>query len=115
MNHNEVVRPNHFEGGSNLSQGGANGKDHDLASVVNSVARTYDSDASAGGAATETLAVSGLKGSDKILSVQVKTKGSNAVGVAGWSNQADDSLDVDFTADPGAGAIVQVLAQRQRK
>lgn len=111
---NEVVKSNHFEGGKNLSKGGSQGAESDLASVVNSVARTYDSDPSAGGGATESLTVTGLKASDKILAVQVKTKGANAVGVAGWSNQGADALDVDFTADPGVGAVVQVLAQRQK-
>lgn len=110
---NEVVKANHFEGGKNISQGGTEGSGKDIASVLNSMAQTYDSDPSVGGAATEALPVSGLKASDKILGVHVKTKGANAVGVAGWSNQADDSLDVDFTGDPGAGAIVQVLVQRQ--
>jgi len=111
---NEVVKANHFEGGKNIAAGGTEGAGKDLASVINSIAQTYDSSASAGGGATESLNVTGLKSTDKILGVHVKTKGANAVGIAGWSNQADDSLDVDFTADPGVGAIVQVVVQRQK-
>ena len=111
---NEVVKGNHFEGGSNLTPGGAKGKESDLANVVNAIARTYDSDATTGGGTSEALTVTGLKETDKILAVQIKTKGANAAAVAGWSSQTDDSLTAEFTADPGAGAVVQVLAQRQK-
>ena len=71
-----------------------------------------DSDASSGGNATETMTVTGLLESDEILSVTQKTAGGNGTAVVSYDNQADDALDITWTADPGAGAVIQVMVKR---
>lgn len=70
----------------------------------------YDSAASAGGAATETLTVTGLAAADEILSVSQKTKGANGTALNKWTDTARtaNQLAVEWTGNPGAGAIVRV-------
>jgi hypothetical protein len=72
----------------------------------------YDSAASAGGSATETLTITGLAAADTILSVSQKTPGANSTAIIGWANQAANSLDLTWTGDPGAGAIVRVAVRK---
>lgn len=71
-----------------------------------------DSSASLGGAAFETLVVTGLLATDTILSVSQFTKGANSVAAIGWDTQANNSLKVYWTADPGVGAVVRVAYKR---
>lgn len=75
---------------------------------------TYDSAASAGGGAAETLTVTGLAAADSILSVSQKTKGANSTALVQWTDTARtvNQLAVAWTADPGAGAIVRVAVRK---
>lgn len=73
---------------------------------------SFESDPSAGGGATETLTVTGLLATDEIISVTMKTQGANPAQIAEYANQDDDELDVTFSADPGAGAVVEVTVKR---
>ncbi len=71
----------------------------------------YDSAASAGGAATETLTVTGLAAADLILAVSQKTKGANGTAVIRWTDtsRTANQLAVEWTGNPGAGAVLRVL------
>ena len=112
------LKANHFEGGSNLTDGGKKQNGEDLASLLNDVMGNANivkltSDAGAGGAATENdLAVSGLLAADTILSVSQRVAGANSLPLLGWADQKDGSLDFVYSADPGAGAICEVLVLR---
>lgn len=68
-----------------------------------------DSVATVGGTATETVAVIGLRATSKVLSVSQMTKGASDLPLLGWANVADDSLDIVYSADMGAGAVVRVV------
>lgn len=70
------------------------------------------SDASAGGASSEILTVTGLLATDTIISVSQQTPGGNNTAVTGWSGQADNALTVQWTANPGANAVVAVAVLR---
>jgi len=72
----------------------------------------YTSAASSGGGASETMTVTGLAATDTVLSVTQSTKGANNTAVTGWSGLALNAIDIDWTADPGAGAKVDVLVRR---
>lgn len=74
-----------------------------------------DSDASSGGAASETLTVTGLLTTDKILSATIVEDGANAAYIqeAAKTCATDDEYVVKFNTDPGAGAEVRVLAERE--
>ena len=72
----------------------------------------YDSAASAGGAASEALTVTGLLTTDTILAVSQKTKGANGTAIINFGTLIADGLTVEYTADPGAGSIVTVLVKQ---
>lgn len=74
----------------------------------------YDSAASSGGAATEQLTVTGLAVADEILSVTQKVKGANGTALIAWTDgsRTVNKLDVEWTANPGANAVVRVLARK---
>lgn len=72
----------------------------------------YDSNASSGGSGTETLTVTGLASTDEILSVSQKAAGGSATAMIGWANQTTNALDVTWTANPGAGAIIRVAVRK---
>lgn len=74
---------------------------------------SLDSAASAGGAATEVLAVAGLLATDTVLAVSQRVKGANNTAVTGFGAPGAGTLSVDYTANPGAGSIVRVLVKRQ--
>lgn len=78
---------------------------------VNSII-VFSSTATAGGAATEAVTVTGLLSSDTILSVSQKTKGGNSLPLLGWSTQINDGITVIYSADMGSGAIVLVSVKR---
>lgn len=65
-----------------------------------------------GGAASEDLVVPGLLSTDSVVSVSHVSGGTATVAVTGWSAVLDGGLTVAFTADPGAGAVVQVAVLR---
>lgn len=74
-----------------------------------------DSDAGAGGAASEAMTVTGLTTDDTVLAVTQKTAGAGAgKTLIGWSTQANDAITGIWDADPGAGAVIQVLVKRSR-
>lgn len=73
---------------------------------------SFESAASAGGSATETMTVTGLLATDEIIGVTLKTAGANPVSFQSYANQANDALDVTFSGDPGVGAIVEVTVKR---
>ncbi len=69
----------------------------------------YDSTATTGGAAIETVVVTGLAAADTVLAVSAKVSGANAAGLVAFSAPGAGYLDVRFTTNPGAGAVVRVL------
>lgn len=71
--------------------------------------QVYTSSAGAGGAATEAMTLTGLAAGDTILAVTQKTKGANSLPLLGWSTQAANALTGIWSADPGAGAVIQVF------
>lgn len=82
-----------------------------LGNLVN--IQAYTSAASAGGAASEALTVTGLAAGDTILAVSQKTAGAGTgKNLIGWSTQAADALTVTWDSNPGAGAVVVVLVQK---
>ena len=68
--------------------------------------------AAAGGAASEALTVTGLLANDEILAVSQRVAGASNTAVTGFNTQIADGLTVEWTADPGAGAIVDVEFRR---
>jgi hypothetical protein len=80
-------------------------------------ALSLDSNASAGGAATETLTVTGLLTTDTIRAVSQFVKGANGTAPIAYGNASGavtvaNQLPVEWTANPGAGAKVRVAIQR---
>lgn len=75
--------------------------------------QAYTSSASAGGAASEAMTVTGLAAGDTILAVSQKTAGAGTgKNLIGWSTQAANALTVTWDANPGAGAVIVVLVQK---
>ena len=68
----------------------------------------YMSAASSGGAASEAMVVTGLLATDKILSIDQAIAGANDVAYTEFSGQVDDGLNIAWTGDPGAGAIMKI-------
>jgi hypothetical protein len=66
----------------------------------------------AGGAASEAMTVPGLLASDTVLSVSQSVPGANSLPLLGFNTQANNSLTVEFSADPGAGAVILVAVKR---
>jgi hypothetical protein len=80
-------------------------------------ALSLDSNASAGGAATETMTVTGLLTTDTIRAVSQFVKGANGTATIAYGNASGavtvaNQLPVEWTANPGAGAKVRVAIQR---
>lgn len=73
-----------------------------------------DSAVSAGGAANETLTVTGLLTTDVVISARMTTEGANNVAVKTFAKACAiaGQYAVEWTADPGAGAIVTLAIQR---
>lgn len=78
------------------------------------VVQALSSSASAGGSANETLTVTGLLTTDTILSAIMTTEGANNVAVKTFaaSCAVNGQYAVEWTADPGAGAVVKVCFSR---
>ncbi len=76
-----------------------------------------DSSASAGGAATETLTVTGLLTTDVLLAVSQFVKGANGTALIAYGGatgvcSVNGQLGVEWTANPGAGAKLRVEVLR---
>lgn len=72
----------------------------------------YDSAASAGGAVTEALTVTGLAATDQILAVSQRVTGANNTSLKSFGAPGTNTLTIGWTANPGAGAIVRVFIRR---
>lgn len=72
----------------------------------------FDSAAYGGGSATPTLTVTGLLATDSIVAVTQKTANANSLPLLGWSNAANDAIDVKYSANPGANGVVTVSVRR---
>lgn len=70
--------------------------------------QTYTSSASAGGAATEVMTLTGLAAADTILAVSQSVKGANSLPLLGYGTQAANALTATWSANPGAGAVIVV-------
>ena len=117
----KLLKKDHFEGQKNIGIGAEKGRRQELATLLNDIMKNANlvkltSDASAGGGATEDdVAVDGLLTTDIILSVSQRVAGGNSLALIGWADQLAGSLDLTWTGDPGAGAIVEVLVLRVAK
>lgn len=82
--------------------------------VLSGGVKSISSSAGAGGAATEAMVVTGLglAAADTIIGVTQKTKGANNLPLLGYTTQAANALTCVWSADPGAGAVVQVSILR---
>jgi len=100
----------HFDGGKNLYAGGRKHTDRILDEIV---VYPLASNASVGGAATETLTVTGLEATHEILSATMTTPGATATSalVSVAHGTVAGTIDCNFTADPGAGAIITLLVR----
>ena len=118
MNELKKIEADHFEGGSNLDKGSRKRGNQHLEEIIadlqaNSNILKLTSDAGSGGAATEDdNPVAGLKADDIVLSVSQKTPGANSLPLLGYADQKDGSMDFIYSADPGAGAVVEILVAR---
>lgn len=70
------------------------------------------SSASAGGAATEAVTVTGLATTDTILAVSQSTKGANSTALNAYNTQITNGLTLSWTANPGAGSVADILVSR---
>lgn len=73
---------------------------------------SFASAVSVGGGVSEVMTVTGLLATDTVLSVDIKTMGANPVTLKGWSTVANNALTCQFSADPGAGLVVQVTVKK---
>lgn len=93
---------------------GGNWTDRAQVDAADTALVSYDSAASAGGAATEALTVTGLAVADTILAVSQLTKGANSTALNQWTDTGRtlNTLTVGWTANPGAGSVVRVLVKK---
>ncbi len=79
------------------------------------VVKALDSSASAGGAATETLTVTGLLTTDTILGATIVEDGANSVYIreAAKTCAVNGQYVMTFSGDPGAGLELRVLVLRE--
>lgn len=80
--------------------------------TVTEAVKVLSSAASAGGAATEALTVTGLATTDVILALTQRVKGANSTALNGWSTQILNGVTASWTGNPGAGSIVDVAFMR---
>lgn len=74
--------------------------------------RVYQSNASAGGAASEQLVVDDLASGDQVLSVYQSVAGADSTALVAVSAIGTATLDAEWTADPGAGAKVSIVVRK---
>lgn len=72
----------------------------------------YTSSASAGGAATEVMVLTGILATDTILSVSQSVPGANNLPLLGFNTLGNDALTAVWSADPGANAVIKVHVKR---
>lgn len=70
------------------------------------------SSAGAGGSASAVMSVPGLLAGDLIIAVTQKVPGSNNLPIIGFNTQVDGFLTIQYSADPGAGAVILVSVAR---
>lgn len=109
-----MLKQQHFESGANLSESHRKGNEKVLQELI---PQSLESEASAGGAATETLTVPGLLATDTLVGYSQSALGAGLgktlqLAVNG-SN--DGELDCTWDDNPGAGAKVKVLVLRDVK
>lgn len=105
-----VLEKDHFEGHSNLTKGSRKRSDDKvLAELLPSFAA---SSVGVGGAATEALTFEGLGADDQVLAVLQRVPGANNLPLLGWSTQIDGGLTAIWSADPGAGAELDVMFRK---
>lgn len=68
-----------------------------------------DSAATVGGAANESVVVTGLLTTSTIWAVTQRTKGGSNLPLLSWTNVLNGHLNIIYSADMGSGAIVRVL------
>ena len=108
-----MIRSSHFDANKNITLGSRRDKEQRILPEL--LGQPLDSDASVGGGATETISVSGLTAKDEILGAFLKTPGAIATSVlvSASHGTAEGDIDCQFSADPGAGAIVRLIVRRQ--
>lgn len=72
----------------------------------------FTSAASAGGAATEVMTLTGIAATDTIMSVSQSVKGANSLPLLGFNTLATNALTAVWSADPGANAVIVVTVLR---
>lgn len=72
----------------------------------------YTSSASAGGAATEVMTLTGILATDTILAVSQSVKGANSLPLLGFNTLGNNALTAVWSADPGANAVIIVHVKR---
>jgi len=72
----------------------------------------YTSSASAGGASTEVMVLTGILATDTILAVSQSVPGVNNLPLLGFNTLANNALTAVYSADPGANAIIIVHVKR---
>jgi len=119
-----VIKSDHFAGGKNLSAGTKKGSDKHLSELIAEAqgksnlyeaagkVLVFNSDAGAGGGATEAMTLTGLLATDTIIAVSQKVKGGNSLPLLGWDTHVDDALTGEWSGDPGADAVIQVAVVR---
>jgi hypothetical protein len=68
-----------------------------------------DSAATVGGAAAESVVVTGLLTTSTIWAVTQRTKGGANLPLLSWTNVSNGHLNIIYSADMGSGAVVRVL------
>lgn len=86
----------------------------DLGEILDGLeAKEVTSAATTGGAASETVAAVGLADADSIVAVSQRVPGANNLPLLGWQKTGnDDEIQLDYSANPGAGAIVEILYKK---
>jgi hypothetical protein len=80
-----------------------------LATTDQSSPSVVDSAPTVGGAATESVVVTGLLTTSTIWAVTQRTKGGANLPLLSWTNTTNGHLNVIYSADMGVGAVVRVL------
>lgn len=105
-----MLAADHFEGGSNITRGGSKGNQH----LVTLIPQTLKSSASAGGAVTEVLAVAELLKTDVLGGAFQSVAGANKTALVGvFVGPEDGQITCEWSADPGADAIIDIQVLRK--
>ncbi len=96
--------------GDILSSQGTTVAPHWIAPPASTLA--FNSAATAGSNATETVVVTGVLATDTLLSVSQSVPGANNLPLIGFNTLANNAITLVYSADPGAGAVVVVSVKR---